>query len=368
MSDKKLSKLTIKGFKSIKDLTEFKPTNLNIMIGPNGAGKSNFIAFFRFLSWMLNSDGKLREHVAYLGGASDILHDGADVTRNIEGFIGIKTNAGTNEYKFNLMYSKPDRLTFTEEGYRFSSNNMATVARWSYCGKGHNEAKLPIIANNQTKKTILGILRKFIVYQFHNTSDTAAMRQKWSISDGRWLKENGANLASFLFRLSHDEPNYYNRIVRYVRQVLPFFDDFIFYDEFGSILLQWKERDSNKVFNAGHASDGMLRTIALISILSQPPKDLPDVIFLDEPELGLHPAAISLLAGLIHKSSTHSQVFISTQSVTLINEFRPEDIIVVERKGRASTYERQSSETLKAWLEKYTLGELWEKNVIGGRP
>jgi len=368
MSDIKLSKLTITGFKSIKELENFEPKNLNILIGPNGAGKSNFIGFFRFLSYMLNSDGKLQDYIAYLGGASDVLHDGPDVTREIGGYLELQTTAGFNEYRFSLSYSKPDRLVFSEEGFRYSSRIMEGRARWSFCGKAHIEARLPLKADNETAKTILQLLRKLIVYQFHNTTDTASIRNKWSISDGRWLKENGANLASFLYRLNQSEPSIYIRIIKYIRQVLPFFDDFVFYDDFGSVLLNWKEKGSNKIFNGGQASDGMLRIIALIAVLAQPPKDLPAVIFFDEPELGLHPAAINLLGGLIQKASIHSQVFVSTQSVNLINEFRPEDIVVVERKERESTFVRQSSETLQSWLEQYTLGQLWEKNIMGGRP
>jgi len=368
MSDIKLSKLTIKGYKSIRLMEDFNPGNLNVMIGPNGAGKSNFISFFRFLSWMLNSDGKLQEHIAYLGGASDVLFDGPDVTRELGGYLQLETSTGFNEYKFNLLFSKPDRLVFSEEAFRYSSKAKTGEANWTFCGNAHIEAKLPLKGENRTAKTILQLLRKLIVYQFHNTSDQAAIRLKWSVNDSRWMKEHGENLASFLYRLHQTESQIYIRIIRYLRQVLPFFDDFVFFDDFGSVMLNWKEKGSNKLFNAGQASDGMLRSIALISMLAQNPKDLPAVIFLDEPELGLHPAAISLVGSLIKKASLHSQIFVATQSVNLINEFSPEDIIVVERKIRESTFTRQSSESLESWLEEYTLGQLWEKNIIGGRP
>src|ERR1035437_8801362 len=121
MSDIKLKSFTIKGYKTIKDITEFEPYPINILIGPNGAGKSNFISFFKFLSWILNSDGKLQEHVAYLGGANDILHDGADVTKTIDAHIELETNTGVNEYQFSLMFAKPDKLVFKEEKYRYSA-------------------------------------------------------------------------------------------------------------------------------------------------------------------------------------------------------------------------------------------------------
>ena len=367
MADIKLKSFTIKGYKSIKEIVLFEPKPINILIGPNGAGKSNFISFFKFLSWMLNSDGKLQEHVAYLGGANDILHDGADVTKNIDAEMAIQTKNGLNEYKFSLMFAKPDKLVFKEEKYRFSRINMGVDASWSSCGVGHDEAKLPGVAN-PTATTILNLLRKLIVYQFHNTSDTAPMRLKWSASDGRWLKQNGENLGSFLYRIQQEERAYYTRIVKYIRQVLPFFDDFDFYEEFGQILLRWKEKGTNKVFNAGQASDGMLRTIALISLLAQNPKDLPAVLFLDEPELGLHPSAIDAVAGLIKAASEHCQVFIATQSISLVNNFELDDLVVIDRKGRSSEYSRPDTERLEEYLDEFSTGQIWEKNIIGGRP
>lgn len=366
MANTKLSSIVIKGFRTIRDMT-LEPRGFNIMIGPNGAGKSNFISFFSFLSWMLNSDGKLQLRVAELGGANDILFDGADVTKNIEAFIRLETKSGFNEYKFRLLFAKPDRLVFAEEAYRFSRRNMATDREWASCGSGHEEARLPGL-ENVTAVAIQNLFKRLIVYQFHNTTTTAGMRLKWSTSDGRYLKEYGQNLGSFLFRMQAEDKAYYNRVIKYLRLVLPFFDDFDLYDEFGMVLLRWKEKGTTKVFNAGQASDGMLRTIALVALLGQNPINLPAVVFLDEPELGLHPTAIDVLAGLIKAVSTHCQVFVATQSVSLVNNFDPEDLVVIERKGRDSVYHRPNNEELEAYLQEYSTGEIWEKNIIGGRP
>ncbi len=369
MSDIKLKSFTIKGYKSIKEIINFEPRPLNILIGSNGSGKSNFISFFKFLSWMLNSDGKLQEHVAYLGGANDILHDGVDTTKSIDANLEVETQNGLNEYKFSLMFAKPDKLVFKEEKYRFSSliKSFKGKSNWSNCGVGHTEAKLPE-SQNPPSTTILNMLRKLVVYQFHNTSDTAPMRLKWSASDCRWLKQNGENLGSFLYRIQKDEKAYYNRIIKYIRLVLPFFDDFDLYEEFGQILLRWKEKGTSKSFNAGQASDGMLRTIALISLLGQNPKDLPAVLFLDEPELGLHPSAIDAVSGLIKAASSYCQVFAATQSISLVNNFELDDLVVIERKGRSSKYHRPDSENLRAYLEEFSTGQIWEKNIICGRP
>lgn len=361
-----LYSFTIRGYKTIKSLESFQPKAINILIGPNGAGKSNFISFFKFLSWMLNSDGKLQEYVAYLGGANDILHDGADITKSIDAEICIKTPSGYNEYAFSLMFAKPDKLVFREEKYRFSKKGIGD-ASWSSCGVGHDEANLPM-KDNATSKVILHLLRQLIIYQFHNTSDTAPMRLKWSTADSKWLKQNGENLGSFLYRMQREENAYYMRIVKYIRLVLPFFDDFEFYDEFNYTLLRWKEKGTSKIFNAGQASDGMLRTIALISLLAQNPKNLPAVLFLDEPELGLHPSAIDAVAGLIKSASLHCQIFIATQSISLVNSFNVDDLVVIDRTGRNSVYHRPDSDQLKTYMDEFSTGQIWEKNIIGGRP
>lgn len=153
-----------------------------------------------------------------------------------------------------------------------------------------------------------------------------------------------------------------------MRQVAPVFDDFVLEPEFGSLMLQWRERGSDVVFLADQASDGMLRAIALITLLLQPPERLPELLVLDEPELGLHPSAITIIAGLIRAASVHAQILLATQSTLFLDQFEADDVIVVERNGRGSEFRRLDTEKLRQWLQEYTLGELWERNVLGGRP
>ncbi len=153
-----------------------------------------------------------------------------------------------------------------------------------------------------------------------------------------------------------------------IRSILPFFADFELEPDRGRLLLQWRERNSDLVFGASQAADGMVRVMALVALLQQPEKDLPAVLILDEPELGLHPCAIEMIAGLLRSASLHTQVILATQSVSLIDRFEPENVVVTERSGRESTFQRLSASALDAWLDQYTLSELWEKNVIGGRP
>jgi predicted ATPase len=314
--------------------------------------------------------GGLQFHIAELGGASAILHGGANRTREIQAQITLATDLGENDYEFRLFHAAGDTLIFADERFRFSRFDLPGKASWRQLGAGHREAKLieEAEAGDKTAGTILSLLRKMVVYQFHNTSSTARMRNKWSLEDGRWLKEDGANLASFLFHLRNEEERYYRRIVETLRLILPFFADFELEPEYDRLLLRWRERDSDVVFTASQAADGMLRAMALTALLLQPEKNLPNVLILDEPELGLHPYAINIIAGLIRSIAMHVQVVLATQSVSLIDHFSPEEIVVVERKGSTSTFRRLDEPDLREWLEEYSLSELWEKNVLGGRP
>ena len=194
------------------------------------------------------------------------------------------------------------------------------------------------------------------------------MRGRWNVNDNRWLKEDAANLAPVLFRLRENEGPYYQRIIDTVRLMLPFFSDFELDPYHDSLLLQWRERNSDQVFSVSQAADGMLRVMALVTLLLQPKENLPDVLIMDEPELGLHPYAISILGGLIRSVATRIQVVVATQSTQLIDCFRPNDIVVVEREQRCSSFRRLDADKLSDWLRDYSLSELWEKNVLGGRP
>ena len=368
----RLDAITLKGFKTVRELKDFKPRPLTVLIGPNGAGKSNFISFFRMMSWALSDPDHLPLYVSQQGGASTLLHDGPAKTREIETELTIQTDAGENQYAFRLFYAAGDTLIFADERYRFSRREFPTPARWQQTGAGHLAPQLLVKASqDETARVVLNLLQKIVVYQFHNTSDTARIRRKWGTYDNRWLKEDAANIAPFLLRLKEDDNRCYQRILDTIRLILPFFFDFVLEPRHEHLLLNWRERNSDRVFSVSQASDGMLRVISLVTLLLQPDQDLPDVLILDEPELGLHPYAINIVGGLISAASTKVQVIVATQSTALVDCFEPEDIVVVEREGRSSTFRQLNAGDLKEWLEgfeDYSLSELWEKNVLGGRP
>lgn len=364
-----LTNLNIKGYKSIKEVN--LPLNpINVFIGANGVGKSNLISFFKLLRWMLQSPGQLQFFTGKSGGASSLLFDGASVTPQMEAELHFETEVGRNDYFFRLFHAASDTFIFAEEKYRFSRNNYENLASWVSLDAGHKEANLVEVASsgNLTAQTIFRLMQSCVVHQFHDTSETARIRQRWNVEDNRYLKEDGANLAPLLLRLRDNEPLYYKRIVDTIAQIAPFFADFVLEPVNNSVILQWEERSTDLVFSSHQASDGTLRTIALVTLLLQPSSHLPNVLILDEPELGLHPYAINIIGGLINSVSLHSQIILATQSPLLIDCFEPKDIVVVERKNRESYFSRLNEAELKEWLEEYSLSELWNKNIFGGRP
>src|SRR5579871_1784473 len=279
-----ITSISIKGFKSLQNIETLPLKPINILIGSNSAGKSNFLGLFRLLSYVYTGDG-LQYFVAQNGGANALLHDGAATTREMEFQLHFGTTKGTNEYRARLVYAASDTLFYGEERYRFVPNGR-DPGNWTDLGHGHLEPKLPENTTHQTAKFILGLLRRCSLHQFHNTSVTARMRQRWQVSDNRFLKEDGANLAPILYNLREQSPPYYRRIQETLRLAFPQFAEFVLEPERDTIYLRWRERGADMLFGAHQASDGTLRLMALLTLLLQPADRRPEVLLLDEPEIG----------------------------------------------------------------------------------
>ena len=137
----------------------------------------------------------------------------------------------------------------------------------------------------------------------------------------------------------------------------------------GRFLLRWRAKWSGKSFGAHLTSDGSLRFFALVTLLNLPPGMLPYVILLDEPELGLHPAAIALVGGLIKSLSVERQVIVATQSPLLVDAFEVDEIFVLDLEDGRTNCRKLDAESYHHWLDDgYSAGELWRMNLLGGRP
>lgn len=367
----KIKSLEIKGYKSISSdcpLT-LNLDNINIFLGANGAGKSNIISFFKMLSFMMS--GRFEEYVARAGSNQTILHFGSKKTPSISAKLRFENSKSYDEYEFTLTTATPNRLIIKDETITWGRKENELKPQTIQLKSNFTESGL-VDTKNQTALIIRNILdRGCKVYQFHDSSNEGPLRQASPVNSANYLQAEGNNLASFLYLLKQNYPIEYKRIVSHVKMVVPQFRDFYLEPQNNYISLNWVDTSLNDyVFNSHQLSDGSIRFIALATLLLQPNKIMPNVIIIDEPELGLHPYAIDLLAEMIKDASLHTQIIIATQSSALIDNFDVDNITVIERdedKG-CTIANKLNSKRLQEWLEEYSNSELWSKNVIGGRP
>ncbi len=374
----RLSSVSIRGFRSLADVELSDLGNVSILIGANGSGKSNFVHFFEMLSWMLRNR-RLGDFVARHGGGDDQLFGGSRITPAMWAKISLETQQGHNDYQFTLAHAHPDRLMFTKEAFRYSSKECSTEARWENLDidGDRREAQIVEVAhspqlsefNRTTAQTITHLLRDCAAFQFHDTSDQSNFKLSWDDEDNDTLRSHGGNLAAVLHRIENEDFHRYELICSHISRALPIFDQFRIESSYGKVRLRWKAKGTDRTFGAHLTSDGSLRFFALVTLLNLPREMLPSVILLDEPELGLHPAAISLIGGMIKALAGEVQIIVATQSPLLVDEFSLDDIVVLEAKDGRTTFQRPDAETCRDWLDDgFASGELWQKNLIGGRP
>lgn len=366
-----LRRVILNGFKSIKTM-DIELHNLNVLIGANGAGKSNLVSFFKMLNEMMA--GRLQEYIAVSGRAQSLLHFGPKVTPQITAKLEFEADNGTDTYNMRLHHAPGDTLYFAQETLSILHTNGQSLKVFPLAFPGDMETRIgeKADAGQEAAGVFKNLLNNCRVYHFHDTSPAARVRQYCYIGDNRWLMPDAGNLAALLYRLRNENNgSAYHPIVTTIRSIAPFFDDFEL-EPSGpgkkDIILNWRGKKSDRVFGPHQLSDGTLRAICLITLLLQPEEELPGLVIVDEPELGLHPYALNVIASLFSKASHHTQVLIGTQSSTFLNNFNPGDVIVVNRDDRESQFERPDPAKLAEWLEDYNLGEVWEKNIIGGGP
>lgn len=380
-----VEQLQIINFKSIRDQT-VELRQINLLIGQNGAGKSNFVSAFVFLEKLAANE--LTDYVIKKGGINDFLWRGFEGSR----VLGFSIQLSDEKRKCNLYDCEFTANIFGDyqisfEGVGFGNrrdDGQLHLKRYKLPPAGKETALpefsqrkkkgLPFYAPAYYAKYVLNYLRTLRVYHFHDTSDNARVKLPQDIFNAHFLQSEAENLAPFLYNLQQNHGRAYAEIVAAVKLVYPAFADFFLRESpfaKGKMELLWRERGNEAVLHARQLSDGTLRFICLATLLLQPPElpDAPRTLVLDEPELGLHPFALHVLAELLHKAAVHRQVVVATQSVGLLNYFTPEDLLIVERNTEGETiFARKTSEELRDWLQDYTLGQLWESNLLGGRP
>ncbi len=366
-----IKRISISGFKSIRELKDFELNDLNIIVGANGAGKSNFIQVFKMVLAM--SHEGFQEFILKNGGADAFPFGGIKETPEIKIEFEFTSNSrystGSNFYRFSMSSTASENMLLSEER-RYEDSS------WKSYGVPSLESRLSEKKNERSmdgEKDGVGYyvydsISRWMVYHFHDTSSSAPMRRTEIIEDNQKLRGDGSNIAPFLLRLRETFPQYYEKIRNAIKLVIPFFDDFsldiIKQGEAEKVKLSWKQKGTDYPMQPYHFSDGSIRFICLATALMQPHP--PTTIIIDEPELGLHPEAIHILAELITLAANQTQVIIATQSPLLLDNFAIDNIIVAKRKDGATTFERLKEKNYNVWLEDYSVGELWVQDIIHG--
>jgi predicted ATPase len=370
--------IVISGYKSIEH-AEIELRPLNVLIGANGAGKSNLISLFAFLYAIRQNR---LQNFAQSWGADSLLHYGAKTTRQMQTVLHFDDKQRNIKWELKLVPTPKDSLIIDEEGLEVDLSKTVPGHFWGPTDQGsslieeigewRDEPSDPVAAvMAEAGMAVVQHTEKWGIFQFSDTSTTAGIRRRCYTGDNLKLHSDGGNLAAMLHKLQKSRAAAYHRIIETIRQIAPWFSDFVLEPiepNATDVMLNWRDRYSDNIFGPHQLPDGALRAMALITLLLQPEEDLPPLIVIDEPELGLHPAAIAVVAALLKAVSLRSQIIIATQSVTLLEEFNAADVIVVDREDGHSTFTRQDPERLKDWLEEYSLGELWQKNSIGVGP
>jgi predicted ATPase len=357
-----LSHIKIKGFKSIKEL-DLEMKSINVLIGANGSGKSNFVSVFGLLESIYYQ--RLQTYIAINGGAERFLHFGSKNTNEIT--LDLNFTDKANGYSIKLLKNNEHDVLIESEIANFFKHNRVITEK-------NAESNI----QNPTNQEIIQYSREYLqqckLYHFHDTSSTAKFKSSQDINANRFLSSFAENLAPFLYRLKNEFTYDYQNILQAVQTVAPYFHDFDFSINGENILLRWQHKNdlSNLGFSAQALSDGTARFICMATLFLQPKELRPATIVLDEPEIGLHPDAITVLSEIIKAISNQgTQVVISTQSVTLANCFEPDDFIIVDYENGESKFKRFKENDypeLEKWLENYQMGTTWEENLIGGMP
>jgi ATPase-like protein len=360
-----IRQIIIENYKSIRKATiDLAP--INVLIGPNGAGKSNLISFFELLSALYEQ--RLQSYILQRGGMERLLYNGLKGADKIKGVFNFSNR---NAFGFVLLPSDTGgAVIVTKDRFNNIESTDTDYEAWHPAAWDSGVLESQIRDNKTWRAGYLQeFLQSFTVYHFHDTSRTSAMRQACDMEDNRYLRHDASNLPAFLYLLQQREPRVFTLIEQTIQSIAPYFKRFNLAPSPlapNKISLVWEEQDSDMYLDAQSLSDGTLRFIALVTLLLQP--NPPKTIVIDEPELGLHPAAIEKLSGLVRVASHKAQVIIATQSSSFVSCFEPEDIVVVDRKKGSTVFARPDKVRLASWLEDYSLGELWEKNLIGGKP
>lgn len=369
-----LEHLVVEGLGPIRRVELDLTTDITVLIGANGSGKSNLVNALELVARIW--DDSFQDYLYRREGISNILfEDGEGRAEHIliellPGFNEDDRRSGYGVILAPDLLGDSDRARIQEQRLFQTGSGRSDIQR-SIFRHGLRSSVRQIADSEEARRyveNLTPVLEGCRVFHFDDVSGDAPAKGWSTVGDDLSLRSDAENIAAYLLRVRGDHSRHYQRIVAAVRAAAPFFDDFVLEPSSNErIRLRWRQRGLDRTFLAREASDGMLRFICLATLLLGP--DRPATIILDEPELGLHPAAIHLLAEMVRIAGRNGhKVILATQSVSLVSHFELSEIVIVDRVDGATAVHRPDEDLLKAFLDDYSTGTPWEMNLLGGRP
>lgn len=388
----KITKLHIEGFRSLRDVI-WSPGDLNVIIGSNGTGKSNLLRFLELIS--VSAQGKLGKYIQSLGGMDPIVWDGVAISikfvmetsptieidpeqyelelvrlgagssykiENERLINSYKQKKGTEAKPFKFLerhakkatiFNEKERKFVTPEEYVSDEESLLSLASGPF-------AKNHFIPPFQKE------LAAIAVYRDLNTSMDAPIRQSVISRMEERVDPDGQNLISVLHTLYTGNREFKNDINAAMQAA--FGDDFeelIFppaADQRVQLRVRWKSLKREQ--SAAELSDGTLRFLFLLTVLASP--SLAPIIAIDEPETGLHPSMLPLVAEYAVAASRRSQIILTTHSPQFLDAFvdiKPTTTVAKWADGQ-TTLQTLQEDALDYWLKEYSLGNLFQSGEL----
>ena len=390
-----IGKLRLRGLLSFApDSPRFELKGLNVLIGPNGSGKSNLIEALELLS---TTRYDLAATVRVGGAPVDWLWKGDTIPKPAE--IEVELDEGTptgRPLRYRLSFAAvQSRLEIVDEAieelepecgesdvyfyYRFQDGRPALNVKDDF---GHSVERRLLREDLRPDQSVLSQRRD--PEQYPEVTWTGnrfgAMRtfREWTF--GRYvplrqpqpadlpedhLLPDSRNLALVLNQIEHAGDDRFKNLLK---QFFPRFERMSTRVSGGTVQFYLHETGFNAPIPATRLSDGTIRFITLLATLLSPSP--PPLVCIEEPELGLHPDAVALLADLLAEASERMQLVVTTHSDALVSALtnHPDAIVACERPGAGTVLRRLDPKKLAGWLNKYRLGDLWRMGELGANP
>lgn len=376
------------------EMETFELSSLNVLIGPNASGKSNFIEMLELLrATATDFAAAIRDG----GGAGEWLWKGSNLIRAAEIAVVLEEGTPTGRpltyrLKFTDVKSRVEVIDEAIEElapqvgesdvffyYRFQEGHPAINIRNRRGARTERRLQRESLYPDQSvlaqrkdpdlypEVTWLGrsfgAIQTFREWTFGRYVPLR-QPQPADLPEDRLLPDS-RNLALVLNQIEYTGETRFNDLLR---KFSPRFQRMSTRVSGGTVQFYLHETGFTAPIPATRLSDGTIRFVALLATLLAPSP--PPLVCIEEPELGLHPDAVALLADLLVEASVRMQLVVTTHSDALVSALtnQPDAIVACERPGAGTVLRRLDPKRLASWLEDYRLGDLWRMGELGANP